>query len=97
MENKKECLGCRYLLKKGSCRYVKCKTELFYDEVKNIIEFVKENNIPASVYVHFQSQSVGVIILEKDVVTFNTGTLFADYNIQEIIKIKHQLKDWMDE
>ena len=96
MENN-NCILCKYLLKSGACRYVKCKTELFCDEVKKIIDFVKENNIPASIYIHFQSQSVGVTIFEKDVVAFNTGTLFADYNLQNIIKIKNRLKEWLDQ
>lgn len=94
METK--CARCKYLLKSGSCKYVRCKSEIFVAETKKIIDFTMSNNIPASIYVHMASKSILVIILEKKKVTFNTGTLFEDYNIQDIRKIKHNLKNWLD-
>jgi hypothetical protein len=91
-----ECLECRYNGGMGGCTLKKCKRELFTSAAREILTFCASNEVPACVDVNFRLYCIGVYVCggSGEDMRFNTTTLFADYNIEEILKIKEELAAW---
>lgn len=91
-----ECLVCRYNGGMGGCTLKKCKRELFTSAAIELLTFCSRKGVPACVDVHFGLYCINVYVCggSGEGMRFSTTTLFADYHIEEILKIKEELEAW---
>lgn len=89
-----KCCNCEYVGPKGGCTLRKCKIGLFVSAVKDLALFCYKNAIKANITANFNLYCIDVYVIENEKMVFNTHTLFADYNIKEILKIKEKLAAW---